>query len=104
MYIVSVSELLCLIPILVSENVKGNIVATVCPWERHCFKDSSHNHYQSSTVVAPWPAVIAPKFKAVGKAWEFPLASLRFPPAHVPTPEGWKAELTLTDLTPQSFD
>ena len=32
-----------------------------------------------------------------------PLASLRFPPAHVPTPEGWKAELALTDLTPQSL-
>ena len=45
------------------------------------------------TVVAPWPTAIAPKFKALGKAWEFP-------PTHVPTPEGWKAELTLTDLTP----
>ena len=51
-------------------------------------------------MVAPWPAAIAPKYKALSKAWEFPLASLRFPPALVPTPEEWKAELTLTDLTP----
>ena len=104
-YIASVSELLCLTPILVSEDFEGSSVATVClPWERHCFKDGSYDRYQSTNVVAPWPASIAPKFKALGKAQEFPLASLRFPPAHVPTPKGWKAELALTDLTPQSFN
>ena len=66
----------------------------MCPsWERHCFKDGSYDHYQSSTVVATWPTAIAPKFKALGKAREFP-------PAHVPTSEEWKAELTLTDFPP----
>ena len=65
-------ELLCLTPILVSEDFKWSSVATVCPpWERHCFKDGSYNHYRSSTMVAPWPTVIAPKFKALGKAREF---------------------------------
>ena len=104
-YIASISKLLCLTPILVSEDFDGSSVATVClPWERHCFKEGSYDRYQSTPVVAPWPAVIAPKFKAFGKAWEFPLASLKFPPAHVPTPEGWKAELALADLNPQSFD
>ena len=34
----------------------------------------------STNVVAPWLAAIAPKFKALGKAQELPLASLRFPP------------------------
>ena len=55
-------------------------------------------------MAAPWPAAIAPKFKALGKAWAFPPGKPKFPPAHVPAPEGWKAELALTDLTPQSFD
>ena len=42
-YIASVSELLCLTPILVSEDFEGSSVATVClPWERHCFKDGSY--------------------------------------------------------------
>ena len=75
------------------------------PWERHCFKDGSYDRYQRTTVVAPWPAAIAPKFlRPLVRPGSSPLASLRFPPAHVPTPEGWKAELALTDLTPQSFD
>ena len=102
-YIVNLSELLCLIPILV-----GSSVATVCPPERDtAFKDGSYDRYQSTTVVAlyPWPAVIAPKFlRPLVRPGSSPLASLRFPPAHVLTPEGWKAELALTDLTPQSFD
>ena len=57
------------------------------PWERHCFKDGSYDRYQSTTIVAPWPAAIAPKFKALGKAREFPLASLRFPP-YLPWKDG----------------
>ena len=57
-----------------------------------------------TTLVAPWPAAIAPKFKAFGKVQEFPPGKPKVPPAHVPTQEGWNAELTLTDLTPQSFD
>ena len=32
-----------------------------------------------TTIVAPWPAEIAPKFKALGKAQEFSLVSVRFP-------------------------
>ena len=51
------------------------------PWERHCFKDGSYDRYQSTTVVAPWPAAIAPKFfKALGKAWEFPPGKPKVPP------------------------
>ena len=101
-YIASVSELLCFTPILVSEDFEGSSVATVCPpWERHCFKDGSYDHYQSTIVVAPWPTAIAPKFlRPLVRPGSSLLASLRFPPAHVPTPEGWKAELALTDLTP----
>ena len=68
-------------PILVSEDFEGSFVATVCPsWERHCFKDGSYDHYQSTTVVAPWPAAIAPKFKALGKAQEFPSGKPKVPP------------------------
>ena len=51
------------------------------PWERHCFKDGSYDHYQNTTVVAPWPAVIAPKFlrplvrpgSSPWQAWSSPL-------------------------------
>ena len=107
-YIASVSELLCLTPILVSEDFEGSSVATLClPWERHCFKDGSYDCYQSTTVVAPLPAEIAPKFKALGKAWEFPPGKSKAPLCSIPTPEGWKAELALTDFDPpphKSFD
>ena len=50
--------------------------------ERHCFKDGSYDRYQSTTVVAPWPAAIAPKFKALGKAQEFPPGKPNAPPAN----------------------
>ena len=63
----------------IAPMAQGQVLG-ITPQERHCFKDSSYDRYQSSTVVATWPAAIAPKFNALGKAQEFPLASLRFPP------------------------
>ena len=58
----------------------GSSVATVCPPERDCFKDGSYDRYQSTTVVAPWPAAIAPKFlRPLVRPGSSPLASLRFP-------------------------
>ena len=70
------------------------------PWERHCFKDGSYDRYQSSTVIAAWPPAIAPKFKALGKAQEFPPGKPKVPPYSCTYPGRMKAELALTDLIP----
>ena len=101
----SISKLLCLIPILVSEDVEGSSVATVCPpWKRHCFKDGSYDRYQSSTIVAPWPTTIASKFKSLGKGRELPPGKPKvLPPALVKSVQSALSDLLTTSVTYGTF-